>query len=168
MIKVYGFVDASHGVHSNLKGHTSTGGVISIGSGTVHAKSSKQKINSKSSSETELIGLSDYLSQVVWTQHFLMSQGYELEPATIFQDNTSTMAMVEKGHPVSENTRHIDIRYYFIKDHVERKELQLVYLPTGEMVADILTKPLHTGIFVHRPDCNYYRKGAISPYCNSG
>jgi hypothetical protein len=123
--------------------------VITIGSGAIHAKSSKQKINSKSSSETELIGLSDYSSQVIWTQHFLVSQGYSLDPATIFQDNTSTMSMVKKGHPMGEVTRHINIRYYFIKDQIEQGKVQLQYLPTGEMVADILTKPLQGALFKH-------------------
>jgi hypothetical protein len=148
-IQVYAYVvDASHGSHANFKGHT--GGIISIGSGVVHAKSSKQKLNSKSSSETELIGLSDYSSQVLWTQHFITAQGYNLKPATIYQDNQSTMAMVRKVHPTAESTRrHILIRYYFIKHYIDDNQLNLEYLPTHLMIADILTKSLQGTLFKH-------------------
>jgi hypothetical protein len=147
-LKVHAYIDASHGSHPNFKGHT--GGVITIGKGAIHTKSAKQKLNSKSSSETELIGLSDYASQVIWTRHFLEAQGYTLEPITIFQDNQSTtMAMVKRGRPVSESTRHIAIRYYFIKHYVDNNEITLEYLPTEDMVADILTKPLQGALFRH-------------------
>jgi hypothetical protein len=145
-LKVLAYIDASHGIHSNFKGHT--GGIISIGRGAVHAKSSKQKINSKSSTETELIGLSDYLSQVIWFQNFLEAQGYiSLEPATIFQDNKSAITMAHKGKHTGESTRHINIRFYFIKHYLDNATVKLEYLPTERMIADILTKPLQGALF---------------------
>ena len=145
-IKVLAYIDASHGAHPNFKGHT--GGLISLGHGAVHAKSSKQKLNSKSSTETELIGLSDYLSQVLWVRNFLRAQGYdELKPAVIFQDNKSTITMASKGKHIGESTRHIDIRYFFIKHYLESKEVNIEYLPTESMIADILTKPLQGSMF---------------------
>jgi len=49
---------------------------------------------------------------------------------------------VKAGKSNSERTRHIAIRFYFVKDRVESKEIALQYLPTGDMLADILTKPL--------------------------
>jgi hypothetical protein len=151
-IKVLAYIDASHGAHPNFKGHT--GGLISLGHGAVHAKSSKQKLNSKSSTETtELIGLSDYLSQVLWVRNFLRAQGYdELKPAVIFQDNKSTIITMANRrrdkHIIESIIRHIDnIRYFFIKHFLESKEVNIEYLPTAEssMIADILTKPLQEG-----------------------
>ena len=68
-------------------------------------------------------------------------------PAIIYQDNMSTMALVEKGRSTSERTRHIDIQYFFIKDRVSNGDLRLVHLPTAEMTADILTKPLQGEAF---------------------
>ena len=64
-MNIEAFIDSSFAVHQSAKSHT--GGVITIGNGVVHCKSSKQKLNSKSSTEAELIGLSDYLPQVIWT-----------------------------------------------------------------------------------------------------
>ena len=55
-----------------------TGGVISLGGGIIHHKSSKQRLNTKSSTETELIGASDYIPHNVWMKRFLQEQGYEL------------------------------------------------------------------------------------------
>jgi hypothetical protein len=134
------FVDASYAVHGDFKGHT--GGFITLGGGAIHVKSSKQKLNSKSSTEAELIALSDYSSQVIWTREFLHHQGLSMSPALIYQDNKSTIALVERGRPAAELSRHINIRYFFIKDRIESGELQLEFKPTLEMVADILTKPL--------------------------
>ena len=144
-VLVLAYIDCSHGVHVDGKGHT--GSVISLGKGAVHAKSGKQKLVSKSSTETELIGLTDDSSQVIWTRNFLIHQGNDVQPATIFQDNQSTLALVDKGRSTSARTKHINVRYFFIKDRVEKKEIQLVYLPTGQMVADILTKPLQGQLF---------------------
>ena len=79
--EVIAYIDASYGVHSDRRGHT--GSAISIGAGIIHAGSKKQSINTKSSCECELAGLSDGLSQVIYTRNFLLSQGYDIQPATI-------------------------------------------------------------------------------------
>jgi len=139
-IFVQASIDASHGVHHDFKGHT--GCTISIGGGTVFASSSKQKLNSKSSFESELIGLSDRLPQVIWTRYWLQSQGYKVNPAKVYQDNMSTIAVIKKGKSTSMNSRHVNIRYFFAKDRVDNKEIEIEYKKTDEMVADILTKPL--------------------------
>jgi hypothetical protein len=138
-------VDASHGVHRDYKGHT--GGLVTLGAGPVNVDSSKQRLNSKSSSETEVIAQSDYLSEVVWVRDFLMEQGYDVGPATFYQDNTSAIALAEKGRSTNKRTRHIGIRFFFIHDRIEKGEIRLEYLPTAEMVADILTKPLQGDLF---------------------
>jgi hypothetical protein len=135
----------SYGVHGDAKSHT--GVVITLGHGPVFVKSSKQKVVSKSSSEGELIGLSDGSSQVIWSRDFLLAQGHEARPALIFQDNQSTMALANKGRSTSERTRHIHIRYFWVKDRIDSREIELEYLPTKEMIADILTKPLQGELF---------------------
>jgi hypothetical protein len=65
----------------------------------------------------------------------------------IFQDNQSTIALVANGRSTSARTRHIAIRYFFVKDRVDSKEVEVVYKPTGEMRADIMTKPLQGDLF---------------------
>jgi hypothetical protein len=139
------YVDASYGVHVDGKSHT--GVTISLGRGTVHVRSSKQKIVTKSSTEAELVGLSDSLGQVIWSRDFLVEQGYTMRPADVFQDNLSTMALAAKGRSTSERTRHVHIRYFFVKDRVASGEVCIKYMPTKLMLADILTKPLQGDLF---------------------
>lgn len=145
VLSVTAYVDASYGVHHDFK--SQTGSVISVGGGPVHVSASKQKLNSKSSTESELIGLSDSLSQVLWIRDFLIDQGYDLGPAIVKQDNQSTMIMANKGISTSERTRHIGIRYFWVKDRIESNEISLEYLETENMIADILTKPLQGSHF---------------------
>jgi hypothetical protein len=59
----------------------------------------------------------------------------------------STIAMADKGRSTSERTRHINVSYFFTKDKVDSGELMIEYLPTGDMVADLLTKPLQGALF---------------------
>jgi hypothetical protein len=138
--QVLAYVDASFGVHEDMKSHTGTW--ITMGKGGIFVKSSKQKLMTKSSTEAELVGMSDAIPMIVWIQNFLRAQGHELKPAIIYQDNKSTIALAEKGRSTSERTRHINIRYYFVKDLIERSEVKVEYLQTEDMIADILTKPL--------------------------
>jgi len=144
-VNVKTHVDAAYGVHHDAKSHS--GICCSLGRGPIYIKSSKQKLVTKSSTEAEQVSLSDNSSQVIWTREFLIAQGYSLGPSIIYQDNQSTIALVNKGYSTSERTRHIKIRYFFIKDLIDKQELKLEYLPTGEMLADMLTKPLQGELF---------------------
>ena len=116
--------------------------MIGIGRGPVYANSKTQKLNTKSSSEAELIGISDNSNQVIWSREFVKEQGYNVDPAVIYEDNTSTINMVKNGRSNSERTRHIAIRFYFIADRVNAKEIRVEYKRSEDMIADILTKPL--------------------------
>ncbi len=71
------WVDAAFAVHPDMKSHT--GGVISFGRGRIVCKSTKQKLNTKSSTEAEFFGASDYLPNTVWVKFFLEAQGYTME-----------------------------------------------------------------------------------------
>ena len=144
-LTIMAYIDASYGVHENMRSHTGT--VIGIGKGPIFAKSTGQKINTKSSCEAELVGLSDSTGTVIWVRNFLMGQGYQVGPATIFQDNKSAISMISSGKANAERTRHIAIRYFFVKDRIDSKEVRVEYMRTGEMIADILTKPLQGALF---------------------
>jgi len=88
------------------------------------------------------------LSQVLWTRHFMESQGYPMHTTKLHQDNMSTILLSKNGKASSgKRTRHIDIRYFFIADRVENKEIEVIYCPTGDMHADLLTKPLQGCVF---------------------
>ena len=108
---------------------------------------------SKSSTEAELIALSDFANQGLYLRWFLIDQGYEMGPVTFYQDNTSTMALVAREKPGAERTRHIDIRYFWLADRVKRGDATVVHMCTAEMCANILTKPLQGAQFIHEREC---------------
>jgi hypothetical protein len=143
---VQAYIDASYAVHKDAKSHT--GVVITFGGGAVYCKSTKQKVVSKSSTEAELVGISDGLTQVLWTRLFLEAQGYNVGPAVLYQDNKSTITLAEKGCSNSGRTRHVNIRYFFVKDKIESQEVRVEYKPTEDMVADFMTKPLQGQQFI--------------------
>jgi hypothetical protein len=64
-----------------------TGGVMTMGKGVVYATSKRQKLNTRSSTQAELVVIHNVLPQVIWTRYFLQSQGYEGTESVIFQDN---------------------------------------------------------------------------------
>ena len=143
--EVRAFVDSSFGLYPD--GKSVTGAVIMLGNAPIYYKSSKQKIVTRSSTESELVGISDTLSQILWVREFLMAQGLRLGPAVLYQDNMSTIFLANKGRSTSERTRHIKIRYFFITHYVENKEIRIEHMPTTRMIADILTKALHGTLF---------------------
>ena len=65
------WIDASHAVHESMRGHT--GGTMSMGRGTIHSKSSKQRLDTKSTTESEVVGMSEYLPYDIWQLNFLRS-----------------------------------------------------------------------------------------------
>ena len=144
-ISVTAYVDASFAVHSDFKSHT--GSIITLGRGPVYAKSTVQKLNTVSSAESELVGLSDSTSQIVWTRQFLEGQGYNIGPAKIYEDNTSAIKLAENGRSNSSRTRHIAIRFFFVSDRINSGEIVVEYMKTQDMIADILTKPLQGALF---------------------
>ena len=151
-ISVRLFVDASYGVHVDGKSHT--GSCVVIGDiGAVHCRSTKQGIVSKSSTEAELIGLSDSANQGIHTRMFLVNQGYTMGPVTVYQDNMSCMALIDRGRSGAEKTRHIGIRYFWVKERVSTGEVILEHKGTKEMYANILTKPLQGAQFVYEREC---------------
>jgi hypothetical protein len=144
-MRLIAYVDAAHGVHTDGKGRT--GSFITLGCGPSYARSSKQKTVSISSMESEVNGVSTELSEVLFDNDFLKFQGYNLGPALVAQDNQSGITVMTTGQSKSGRSKHITLRYLFIKDRIENGEIELIYTPTDEMVADILTKPLQGSLF---------------------
>ena len=76
------------------------------------------------------------------------AQGYKLKDSVIYQDNKSAILMEVNGrNSCTGNSRHIDIRYFWIKDRVDNKEVRIEYLPTHILLADYYTKPLQGSRF---------------------
>ena len=138
---MYTWVDTSYGIHRDLKGHN--GGTVSLGHGVTLHGCSKQKINTKSSTESEIVGASDFLPTTIWAKYFLEAQGYKVARNVFFQDNMSAIKMLKNGRAsTSSKSRHIHIRYFFTKDILERNDIEVQYCATNQMIADYYTKPL--------------------------
>jgi hypothetical protein len=144
-IEIDTFVDVSYAVHADMKSHT--GEVMRINNGPGHVGSSKQNINTKSTAESELVGLSDKSGTSLMYKQFAKFQGYDLDAIVIYQDNKSTISLIKKGHSTSQRTRHINIRYFYLKDRIENEEIEVKYIESENMLADILTKPLQGKLF---------------------
>ena len=108
-----------------------------MGQGAAYNQSSKQKLNTGSSTEAELVGTHDVLTQMIWSLHFLEAQGYFLKDNICYQDNEIAMKIENNGKKSStKRTRHIHIRYFLITDRVKNNEIGIEYCPTGDMVGD--------------------------------
>ncbi len=110
--------------------------------------STKQKLNTRSSTESELVGVDDMMPSILWTRYFLKGQGYKVSDNIIFQDNKSTMLLERNGKTSSsKRTKHINVRYYFITDRIAKGEVRVEWCPTKDMIADFMTKPLQGSLF---------------------
>jgi len=113
--ELYTWIDAAYAVHPDMRSHT--GGAMSFGLGLVHYRSGKQELNTKSSTESEVVGTSNYVPYNVYLKNFIEAQGQVLKKNVIYQDNQSAMKMEKNGrNSCTRNSRHIHIRYFFVKD----------------------------------------------------
>jgi hypothetical protein len=144
------WVDASYAVHPDMKGHT--GGVLSMGQGAVYSTSTRQKLVTRSSTESELVGIHDVMPDILWTKHFLEAQGFPVTENVLHQDNQSCILLAKNGRQSSsKRTKHLHLRYFFVKDKVDSGDIVIRYCPTENMRADFFTKPLQGSPFrVHR------------------
>jgi hypothetical protein len=167
------WVDAAYAVHDDCRGHTGAG--MSLGQGMVMSYSRKQKINTKSSTEAELVGVDDSLGYILWARYFMQEQGFDMEASLIYQDNMSAMLLETNGKASSsKRTKHIKVKYFFIKDKVDQGEVTIEHCPTEQMWTDINTKPKQglayrvfrghvMGIPADYKDSDYAGKVPLSP-----
>jgi hypothetical protein len=100
-------IDASFAVHPDMKSHT--GGMLSLGKGSIYSTSTRQKLNTKSSTEAELVGVNDVMHLILWMQYFLDAQGYGVKEKKVFRDNQSAILFKKNGRrSSSRQTRHIN------------------------------------------------------------
>ena len=108
--------------------------------------SKKQNSISLSTAEAEYIAAGSCCAQLIWMKQMLMDYGIQQEKFPILCDNKSAIN-IAKNHVQHSRTKHIDIRYHFIRELVESGEVCLIYVETENQHADILTKGLDSNRF---------------------
>ena len=118
-----------------------------IGTGVISWDSKKQPIVTLSLVEAEYVAMTSVACQAVWMRRVLkdLSQNHQ-EPTTIFYGNNSTIAL-SKNHVFHKRTKHIDIRFHFIRELVNNKEICLEFCKSKDQLADIFMKPLEKDTF---------------------
>ena len=129
-----------------MKGHV--GVYATEGTGAIYSSSNKLKLNTVNSMETQLVGVGEKLPKCLWYRMFRIAQGGYDNEDVLMQDNQSTMLLENNGrYSVGKGSRHVDIRYFFITDRIQKKHVKVQYCPTEEIIADFFTKPLQGALF---------------------
>jgi hypothetical protein len=113
---------------------------MSLGKHSPLSGSWRQKLNTKSTTKAELVGVNDSMHAIIWTRNFLTEQGFDIKDNVVYQDNQSAMLLERNGRASSgQRTRHVNIRYFFVADRIANKELRVEYCPTDDMWGDFMT-----------------------------
>ena len=134
------FVDASWAVHDDCHGRT--GLVLMMAGCAIGAWSYKQKMVTRSSTESEIVAMSDTLSEVLWFRHWLIDQGHALAPTVLYEDNEAVVKLMKEERRTHQRTKHLSARLFHARDIELNGEILIQWLPTGQMIADLMTKPL--------------------------
>ena len=96
---IHWWIDGAFATHQDMRSHT--GGAMTLGKGVIYGTSTRQKLNTRSSTEAVLVAVDSCMSQVLWTRYFLEAQGYNINNCVIYQDNKSAMLLEQNGQASS-------------------------------------------------------------------
>lgn len=141
-----GYADSDYA--GDLKDRKSTSGyVFMLGSGAVAWSSRKQHIVTLSTAEAEFVAAAACASQAVWMRRILEKLSLEeSECTTILCDNNSTIKL-SKNPVLHGRSKHIDVRFHFLRDLTRDGVVELAYCGTQDQLADVMTKPLTLDAF---------------------
>jgi hypothetical protein len=148
---LYGFSDSDYAGDQDDRKSTS-GYVFMMGSGAISWSSKKQAIVTLSTTEAEFIAAAACACQAIWLKRLLCELGYHQEgPTSIHCDNVSTIKL-SKNPVLHGRSKHIDVRYHFLRDLCKDGIIDLIYCRSEDQIADIMTKPLKIAAFVKLRD----------------
>ena len=128
-------------------GHSTTGWLLKIGTGPVSWCSKKQSIVALSSTESEYIAAGSAVQEVLWLRGILCELGATPGTTTVHCDNQGAKALAESSR-YHQRTKHINVRYHFIRHHVNSGEIKIDWISTAEQQADIMTKALGPQVYL--------------------
>ena len=122
--------------------HAISGYVFLVNGGAISWSSKKQELVTLSTAESEYVAATYAAKEALWLRR-IVNEVFEpvTKPMTLYSDSQSAIALTKDGS-YHARTKHIDIRYHFIRFVVQNGSIKLIYCPTEEMTADILTKAL--------------------------
>ena len=147
-VKVYSDADwaADHVDRKSFSGY-----VVTLGGAAVSWSSKKQPCVALSSAEAEYLALAHAVKEAIWIKGLLDELGAQEfigSSVNVYTDNQAAM-FIAKNQTTSERSKHIDIRYHFIRCHVEEKTISLEYVPSKNNIADVLTKTVKKPVLLH-------------------
>ena len=144
-LSLAGFYDSDWASNADDRKST-TGGCFYVGANLFAWMNKKQNYVSLSTAEAEYIAAGSCCSQLLWMKNVLTDYGISQGTMVVYCDNSSAIN-ISKNPVQQSKTKHIEIRYHFIRDFVERKIVCLEYIPTEWQNADLFTKPLDRSKF---------------------
>jgi hypothetical protein len=135
------YSDADHGGDKNT-GRSTSAYVVKMGTGAISWRSKLQSMVTLSTTEAEYIAAVGAGMEILWLRNLFSELGYELKSSsTLYIDNQSAVA-VAKNPEHHGRIKHLDLRYYWLREVVDSGQISVKYCSTVDMPADILTKPL--------------------------
>ncbi|GJU95970.1 hypothetical protein Tco_1320726 [Tanacetum coccineum] len=131
---------------ASLDSKSTTGGCQFLGKRLISWQCKKQTIVANSTTEAKYVAAANCCRHVLWIQNQMLDYGYNLMNTNIYIDNKSTICIV-KNLVSHSKTKHIEIRYHFIRDSYEKKLIQVIKIHTDKNVADLLTKAFDVNRF---------------------
>ena len=126
---------------------STSGGAFFLGQNLVSWHSKKQESVALSTAEAEFIAATATCTQVMWMRRQVEDLGVQCQSPIIIKVDNSSAINISKNPVQHSRTKHIDIRYHFLKDQVAQNEVKLEFAPTADQIADIFTKPLVRDVF---------------------
>ena len=135
------YSDADHG--GNCDNGKSTGGyLVKLGTGAVSWSSKLQTMVALSTTEAEYIEAVEAAKEIIWMRQFMGELGYPPSTScTLLMDNQSAISL-SKNPEHHGRMKHLDLRWFWLRDTVETGVIKPSFIPTEDMAADMLTKPL--------------------------
>ena len=124
LLHIHWYVDASYGDHWYSKGHIEA--MMTMGRGALINVSRKHKLNVRSSTESELVSITNVLEIIMWSKYWIEAQGHTIENNVLYQDNKSTPLLAKNGRMLAgKASKYIKNRLFLITDKISQEELPI-------------------------------------------